>query len=121
MKKNHISSGSYGMLIIVSILFLLLWYISDLRTAFDCTLFFVCVIFFIYNMIYAYLTLLEDNLSLRKNYRWWWYFIISTGLCVILTLCFLPKLLLILSLTISFCVLSVLLVYDLIKRLLRKL
>ena len=121
MKKKHLNSESYGVFIASSILFCFLWYISDLRTSFDITLFVVCIITFIYNMIYAYLILIEDKLSLKKNYRWWWYFITSTGMCVVLTLCFLPKLLLILSLTISFSVLSALLVYDLIKRLLRKL
>lgn len=55
------------------ILFSIIWSDSDLKTAFNFTLFIVSTSVFIFNMIYSY-QIIKKNRFYSNNHRWWIYF-----------------------------------------------
>ena len=101
-------------------LFLFTWYDSGIEKAFHFSLFIVSTFYFIINMINGYILFMDYKFDFRRNYKWWIYFFVSTPLIIMLTIIFQVKFFLIISSTISLCVLTTLLLYDQIRRFLKR-
>ena len=116
IEKSNITA----FLISVSILFLIVWFNYGVESAFYFTLFTVSTSSFILNIVGAYILFMDYKFDFKRNYKWWRYFFVSTPLIIMLTIIFQVKFFLIISSIISLCVLTTLLLYDQIRRFLKR-
>lgn len=108
----------YILCIWILILFVVIWYDSNLLTAFEFVLFVLSTSIFIFNVIYSYQRLIKNRFNLseiKKEYSWWAYFIVSTFFVILLSFTFLSDLLLEAGIIVSTILLIILFLYDVFK------